>query len=60
MVSPAADEDLLIRQSALQSALQEEARQVLAALDLAALLGDARPLPVTGSLVSGLMCRPLG
>jgi hypothetical protein len=53
-MSPADGEDLLVR----QSALQEEARQVLAALDLAALTDGAGPLLVTGSFVSGLMCRP--
>jgi hypothetical protein len=53
-MSPAADEDLLVR----QSALQEEARRLLAALDLAALIADTGPLLITGSFVSGLMCRP--
>jgi hypothetical protein len=52
--SPASDEELLAR----QSALREEARQVLAGLDLTALVGDAGPLLVTGSFVSGLMCWP--
>jgi hypothetical protein len=54
VTSPASDQDLLAR----QSALQEEARQVLAGLDLAALVPDAGPLLVTGSCVSGLICWP--
>ena len=49
---PASDEELLAR----QSALHEEARKVLAELDLAALVADIGPLLVTGSFVSGLMC----
>jgi len=49
---PASDEDLLAR----QAALQEEARQVLAELDLAALVADIGPLLLAGSFVSGLMC----
>lgn len=53
-MSPAADEDLLAR----QSALQQEAREVLAGLDLAALVAGAGSLLVTGSFVSGLMCWP--
>jgi hypothetical protein len=53
-MSPAADKGLLIR----QSALQQEAREVLARLDLAALVVGAGPLLVTGSFVSGLMCWP--
>jgi hypothetical protein len=48
----ASDEELLAR----QSALQEEARQVLAELDLAALVAGIGPLLMAGSLVSGLMC----
>ena len=52
MMSPASDEDLLAR----QTALQEEARQVLAELDLAALVADVGPLLLAGSFVSGLMC----
>ena len=51
-MSPASDEDLLAR----QTALQEEARQVLAELDLAALVADIGPLLLAGSFVSGLMC----
>src|SRR5258707_14142509 len=51
-MSPASDEDLLARQSALQDA----AREVLAGLDLAALVADVGPVLVTGSVVSGLMC----
>jgi hypothetical protein len=50
-MSPASDEDLLAR----QSALQDEARRVLAELDLATLAADVGPLLVTGSFVSGLM-----
>jgi hypothetical protein len=53
-MSPPSDEDLLAR----QSALQEEARQVLAGLNMAAVVADAGPLLVTGSFVSGLMCWP--
>jgi len=49
---PASDEDLLAR----QAALQEEARQVLAELDLAALVAGIGPLLLAGSFVSGLMC----
>lgn len=51
-MAPVSDEDLLAR----QSALQDEARQVLAELDLAALVAGVGPLLVTGSFVSGLMC----
>ena len=51
-MSPASDEDLLAR----QSALQDEAREMLAELDLAALVADVGPLLVTGSFVSDLMC----
>jgi hypothetical protein len=53
-MSPAADEDLLAR----QSALQQQAREVLAGLDLAALVAGAGPLLVTGSFVSGLIAGP--
>jgi hypothetical protein len=49
---PASDEELLAR----QSALQQEAGDVLAGLDLAALVADIGPLLVAGSFVSGLMC----
>ena len=52
MMLPASDEDLLAR----QAALQEEARQVLAELDLAALVADIGPLLLAGSFVSGVMC----
>jgi hypothetical protein len=52
MMSPVSDDDLLAR----QAALQDEARQVLAGLDLARLVADADPMLVTGSFVSGLMC----
>ena len=52
LTSPASDEELLAR----QSALQEEARAVLAGLDLAALVADIGPVLLAGSFVSGLMC----
>jgi hypothetical protein len=52
-MSSASDEELLTRQSALQA----EALEVLAGLNLAALVADIGPLAVTGSFVSGLMCR---
>jgi hypothetical protein len=52
VMSPSSAEDLLAR----QAALQDEAREVLAGLDLAALVSDVGPLLVTGSFVSGLMC----
>jgi len=48
---PASDEELRARQSALQT----EAADVLAELDLAAIAG---PVLLTGSYVSGLMCWP--
>jgi hypothetical protein len=51
-MSPVSEEDLLAR----QAVLQDQARQVLAELDLDALLADVGPLLVTGSFVSGLMC----
>ena len=51
-MSLASDEDLLAR----QSMLQDEAQEVLAGLDLAALVAGIGPLEVTGSFVSGLMC----
>lgn len=54
MTSSAFDEQLQAR----QSALREEAREVLAELDLAALVADIGPLLVTGSFVSELMCWP--
>ena len=54
MVLPASDEELLARQSALQA----EARQLLAELDLAALVAEIGPLLLAGSFVSGLMCWP--
>lgn len=50
--SPAADAELLARQSLLQA----EARALLADLDLDSQLADIGPLLVTGSFVSGLMC----
>jgi hypothetical protein len=49
---PASDGEL----SARQCALQDEAREVLAELDLAALFADIGPLLMAGSFVSGLMC----
>jgi hypothetical protein len=49
---PVPDDELLARQSALQA----EARDVLAELRLATLLADVGPLLLTGSFVSGLMC----
>ena len=51
-MSPPSDEELLARQFALQA----EAREVLAELDLAALVADVGPLLLAGSFVSGLMC----
>ena len=53
-MSSVTDEELLAR----QAALQEQAREVLAALDLAALVAGTGPLLVTGSFVSGLMSWP--
>jgi hypothetical protein len=55
------DEDLLAR----QSALQDEAREVLADLDLAGLVADIGPLLITGRWPSrsGRLCstaRPPG
>jgi hypothetical protein len=49
---PASDDELVARQSALQA----EAREVLAELSLATLFADVGPMLLTGSLVSGLMC----
>lgn len=51
-MSALSEQDLIAR----QAALQDQARQVLAELDLDTLLADVGPLLVTGSLVSGLMC----
>jgi hypothetical protein len=51
---PAPDAELLGRQSALQA----EARHLLAELDLAALVADIGPVLLAGSFVSGLMCWP--
>jgi hypothetical protein len=53
-MSAATDEDLLAR----QAALQERGREVLARLDLNALVTGVGPLLVTGSFVSGLMSWP--
>jgi hypothetical protein len=52
--SPASDEELDVRQAALQA----EATDVLAGLDLAAMVADLGPVLLTGSYVSGLMCWP--
>jgi hypothetical protein len=52
MPTPASDQDLLTRQAALQA----EATQVLAELDLDRLFGDVGPVLVVGSYLSGLMC----
>ena len=51
---PAPDAELLAR----QSALQDEARRLLAELDLATLVADIGPVLLAGSFVSGLMCWP--
>jgi hypothetical protein len=51
---PAPDAELLARQSALQA----EARQLLAELDLAAVVADIGPVLLAGSFVSGLMSWP--
>jgi hypothetical protein len=48
----AGDQELLTRQAALQA----EAAQVLAELDLDRLFGDVGPVLVVGSYLSGLMC----
>jgi hypothetical protein len=48
----ASDAELLAR----QYALQDEARQLLAGLDLAGLVAGIGPLLVAGSFVSGLLC----
>jgi hypothetical protein len=53
-MSSVTDEELLAR----QATLQDQAREMLAALDLAALVADTGPSLVTGSFVSGLMCWP--
>jgi hypothetical protein len=53
-MAAAPDDELLDRQSALQA----EAGEVLAELDLATLVAGIGPLLVTGSFVSGLMCWP--
>jgi hypothetical protein len=52
MTTSARDQELLTRQAALQA----EAAQVLAELDLARLFGDVGPVLVVGSYLSGLMC----
>jgi hypothetical protein len=52
VLPPSSDDDLLARQSALQA----EAREVLAELRLAALVADIGPMLLAGSFVSGLMC----
>jgi hypothetical protein len=52
MPTSASDQELLARQEALQA----EATQVLAELDLDRLFGDVGPVLVVGSYLSGLMC----
>jgi hypothetical protein len=52
MLGSASDQELLARQAALQA----EAGQVLAVLNLDALFADVGPVLVVGSYVSGLMC----
>jgi hypothetical protein len=52
MLTSAGDQELLVRQAALQA----EAAQVLAELDLGRLFGDVGPVLVVGSYLSGLMC----
>ena len=51
-MSAVTDEDLLARQAALQE------QEMLARLDLGALVAEVGPLLVTGSFVSGLMAWP--
>jgi hypothetical protein len=51
---PAPDAELLAR----QSVLQDEAREMLAGLDLDALVAGIGPVLLAGSFVSGLMCWP--
>src|SRR5262245_60615127 len=52
MLTSATDQELLARQAALQT----EAADVLAGLDLDSLFRDVGPVLVMGSYVSGLMC----
>jgi hypothetical protein len=52
VTTPAADEELAAR----QSALQVEAAALLDELDQAGVFTDIGPLEVTGSYVSNLMC----
>jgi hypothetical protein len=52
VIPPPSDAELAARQAALQA----EARDVLGAPDLAALLADSGPPGFTGSFVSGLRC----
>jgi hypothetical protein len=52
MLTSATEHELLARQAALQA----EAADVLAELDLGSLFGDVGPVLVMGSYVSGLMC----
>lgn len=52
VLTSASDQELLARQAALQA----EAAQVLAELDLDGLFGDVGPVLVVGSYLSGLMC----
>ena len=51
MPTPAGDQELLVRQAALQA----EATQVLAELDLGRRFADVGPVLVVGSYLSGLM-----
>jgi hypothetical protein len=52
MPTSASDQELFARQAALQA----EAAQVLAELDLDRLVADVGPVLVVGSYLSGLMC----
>jgi hypothetical protein len=54
VLSSASDEELAARQAALQA----EAAEVLAGLDLAAVVVDIGPMLLVGSYVSGLMSWP--
>jgi hypothetical protein len=52
VTKPAADDELLARQSALQT----EAAALLDELDRSGIFADIGPLEVAGSYISGLMC----
>jgi hypothetical protein len=54
MAPPPSDEELASRQADLHA----EAADMLADLDLAAIVADVGPMLFTGSYVSHLMCRP--